>query len=205
MDRGVAGQQVKYIISAAVGAVLIGALWFAVDQGTGQDQIDWHDSIADARQQATQEVREGLRPLIQQWRDSARVYSNRLDSAKTAMQEADEDFETQVEEAIADAEAGDVTAPQLENLREVHVKVVQACQTALNSCEAELNTTENRLEAFRDSIVPALEDEIQAERALAETAKRVASPSFVTRVGRNLEILGAGIVIGGIVTCAMAC
>lgn len=192
----------KYLVAAFAGAVLVGALWFSCDQGS-TSTLDWRDSVAAAEEEVLEEVWAGVRPQLERWRDSAERLEQERDSLKRQMEARDRDFSDALQEAIASAP--EAQQPMLQNLGEIHVEVVEACQGALAACERELDVAEDRLAVFRDSIVPALESAREAQEALAEEAKRLANPPFLVRVGRNLEIIGFGVVVGAVTTCALMC
>lgn len=197
----------KYV-AGAVAALIIGGLGlYSCNQASRADAaLTRLDSVREAKRAAVQQTLNQLLPQIEAARDSAAKYQRQRDSAKRAMRQAGREFSDQMNALLATADSGAVSRPQLIALREVHVEQVEACQAALAACESELSTARFRLGAYRDSIVPGLKEQIEAERAFGEQADRLARPGFFARMGQNLELVGVSVAVGtGIGLCIALC
>lgn len=198
------------VLKLVLGVVAVSAValvYSALTDSPDDSGIALADSIAQAKQETREQVYKQLMPQIRAWRDSAQEFRRQRDSAKREMRQSEREFSDQMEALLATADTGRVEAPQLIALQEVHIETIEACKSALASCEAELTTANSRLSAFRDSIVPALKAEAEAQKQLANEAKSVAQPGFFARLGQNIEVFGYGVVIGGgaVLTCVLVC
>lgn len=197
---------IKRLIGAALVGLLLLAGWFAWEQHQrAEAALARADSVATAHQEDLREVQYWARSEIAAWQDSTDKYTRQKEVALQRLRTTETAFNGQIESLLATADTSVVRPPQLLALRKVHVEAVGACRSALNACEANLKSAERRLTVYADSLIPSMRQSLEAERRLAEQAQNVADPGLVTRIGRNLELLGIGAAVGGIATCALVC
>lgn len=195
---------IKKIGGAVVVAVILAVSWYAYDQHQRADAaLDRAETVAESKREALQDLYAWYRPYIQRWQDSARRANQRKQAALKRLDRAEATYESRMDALLATASPA--RRPQLAALDSAHTRAMDECLLALKACEAEVTALAKQLSATRDSLLPGERDAREAERTLAEQATKVARPGIFTRIGQGIELVGIGVVIGGVAVCAAAC
>lgn len=192
----------RYLPWAVLALILAGSVYAYTEVRSQRDaalrQAERKDSARMAWRDTAEAVRERMAGRLGLWRDSTRFYRAQTDSLAAEMDSLDRQFGHQMEAILATADTGDVTMPRLRELQATHIEVVGRCKAALRSCRSEVRTVENRLQVYRDSILPVVDSLSDANRRAVEAYREIADPGWLEQLATCMPETAAKLaVVGG--------